>query len=146
VDERSSPADYRFSSARGVLPGVRGWLLIEFAGASLCGVGPGRQICPLTDWDTFSIDGPSSTSWNDRLTAMAAVQVSFDPRWHFPTYVYTPRLARPRHVGGLSRPRGLRPIYVRSSPDSNHNNERCGEQRVLRQLMPPSKRLKAGGR
>jgi len=54
----------------------------------------------LSDWDTFSIDGLFDFLEPIAADRDAEVQVSFDPRWHFPTYVYNPRLARPRHVGG----------------------------------------------
>jgi len=62
----------------------------------------------VSDWETFSIDGLF-----DRLEQSAdrdaAVQVSFDQRWHFPTYVYTRALPGP-DMWGIIEARGFRPF------------------------------------
>src|SRR3989442_3403093 len=84
----SSPPDYRFLVHTGCFcPGVRGWLLMEVRrGQPLRAWDRTGRSAPLSDWDTFSIDGLF-----DMLERSAdhdaAVQVSFDPRWHFPTYI-----------------------------------------------------------
>jgi len=106
----SSPPDYRFLVRTGCFcPGVRGWLLIEVRrGQPLRAWDRAGRSAPLSDWDTFSIDG--LFDFLERSADRdAAVQVSFDPRWHFPTYVYTRALPGP-DMWAVIEARGLRPI------------------------------------
>src|SRR5437879_4136643 len=106
----SSPPDYRFLARTGCFcPGVRGWLLIEVRrGQPLRAWDRAGRSAALSDWDTFSIDGLF-----DMLERSAdhdaAVQVSFDPGWHFPTYIYTRALPGP-DMWAVIEARGLRPI------------------------------------
>ena len=106
----SSPPDYRFLLRTGCFcPGGRGWLLIEVRrGQPLRAWDRAGRSAPLSDWDTFSIDG--LFDFLERSADRdAAVQVSFDPRWHFPTYVYTRALPGP-DMWAVIEARGLRPI------------------------------------
>ena len=106
----SSPPDYRFLLRTGCFcPGVRGWLLIEVRrGQPLRAWDRAGRSAPLSDWDTFSIDG--LFDFLERSADRdAEVQVSFDPRWHFPTYVYTRALPGP-DMWAVIEARGLRPI------------------------------------
>jgi hypothetical protein len=104
------PRDYRFLLRVGCFcPGTRGWLLIEVRSSQ-----PKRawdragRSAALTDWNTFSIDG-----LYDNLERAAdnvgEVQIAFDPRWHFPKYVYTVVLPGP-DAWSTIEVRGLRPI------------------------------------
>jgi hypothetical protein len=49
---------------------------------------------PITNWNTFSIDGLF-----DQLERTAGIdgviEIAFDPRWHFPAYVSTVALPGP---------------------------------------------------
>jgi hypothetical protein len=59
------------------------------------------------DWNTFSIDKmfDNLEQWVERD---ASVQIAFDPRWHFPTYIST--VARPGpDTWGLTEARGFLP-------------------------------------
>ncbi len=106
----SSPPDYRFLVRTGCFcPGMRGWLLVEVrSGQPLRAWDRAGRSAPLSDWDTFSIDGLF-----DMLERSAdhdaAVQVTFDPRWHFPTYIHTRALPGP-DMWAVIEARGLRPI------------------------------------
>jgi len=87
---------------------MRGWLLMEVRrGQPLRAWDRAGRSAALSDWDTFSIDGLF-----DMLERSAdhdaAVQVSFDPRWHFPTYIYTRALPGP-DMWAVIEARGLRP-------------------------------------
>ena len=104
------PQKYRFLLRAGCFcPAVRGWLLIE--------VRPGKPLrawnrtgtpAPLTDWDTISIDG--LFDYIERSTdANVAVQLKFDPKLHFPTYVYTSG-ARAPDTWSVMEARALRPL------------------------------------
>src|SRR6266446_1830756 len=106
----SSPPDYRFLVRTGCFcPGVRGWLLMEVRrGQPLRAWDRAGRSAALSDWDTFSIDGLF-----DMLERSAdhdaAVQVSFDPRWHFPTYIHTRGSPGP-DMWAVIEARALRPI------------------------------------
>ena len=70
-------------------PGTRGWLLIEVENARVLRAWyPSGKSAELTDWNTISID-----ALYDNLERTGdnnfQVQIDFDPRWHFPTYVRT---------------------------------------------------------
>ncbi len=102
------PRDYRFLSRVGCFcPGPRGWLVIEVRGSEVRAWDrTGKSV--RTDWDTISIDGlfdmlERSADRND------VVQIDFDPRWHFPTYIYT--MGRPGpDMWGINEVRGLRAL------------------------------------
>ncbi len=106
----SSPPDYRFLVRTGCFcPGVRGWLLMEVRrGQPLRAWDRAGRSAPLRDWDTFSIDGLFDMLERSADHA-AAVQVSFDPRWHFPTYIHTRALPGP-DMWTVIEARGLRPM------------------------------------
>ncbi len=104
------PRDYRYLLRVGCFcPGTRGWLLIDVrSGQPLRAWDKsGRQVA-VTDWNTFSID-----RLYDNLERSAnndgEVQIAFDPRWHFPTYVRTVALPGP-DAWSIIEARALRPI------------------------------------
>ena len=104
------PRDYRFLLRVGCFcPGTRGWLLMEVRSSQpLRAWDRAGRSAALTDWNTFSIDG-----LYDNLERAAdnvgEVQIAFDPRWHFPKYVYTVVLPGP-DAWSTIEVRGLRPI------------------------------------
>jgi uncharacterized protein DUF6174 len=106
----NSLSDYRFLLRTGCFcPGRRGWLLIEVrTGQALRAWDRAGRSAPLSDWDTFSIDGLFDMLERS-ADRDAAVQVSFDPRWHFPSYVYTRALPGP-DMWGIIEARGFRPF------------------------------------
>jgi hypothetical protein len=106
----NSLSDYRFLLRAGCFcPGRRGWLLIEVhTGQPLRAWDRAGRSAPLSDWDTFSIDGLFDMVERS-ADRDAAVQVSFDPRWHFPTYVYTRALPGP-DMWTTIEARGFRPF------------------------------------
>jgi hypothetical protein len=109
----SSPPDYRFLLRTGCFcPGRRGWLLIEVRrGQPLRAWDRTGRSAPLSDWDTFSIEGLFDLL--ERSAGRdAAVQVSFDARWHFPTYVYIRALPGP-DMWAIIEARGFRPTPLR---------------------------------
>lgn len=101
--------DYQFLLRVGCFcPGIRGWLLMEVRSSQLLRARDSTgKAAALNDWNTFSIDGLF-----DHLEETAdidgVVQVAFDPRWHFPTFVSTVRLPGP-DTWGVIEARGLRP-------------------------------------
>jgi hypothetical protein len=103
-------SDYRFLLRTGCFcPGRRGWLLIEVrTGQPLRAWDRAGRSAPVSDWDTFSIDGLFDLLERS-ADRDAAVQVSFDPRWHFPAYVYTRALPGP-DMWGIIEARGFRPF------------------------------------
>ena len=106
----SAPRDYRYELKVGCFcPGVRGWLTIEVrAGKPLKASDAAGKTVPITDWNTYSIDGlfEHLEGFADRR---AGVQVSFDPRGHFPSYVSASFLPGP-DMWTVVEARGLRPI------------------------------------
>ena len=104
-----APKNYRFLLQVGCFcPGTRGWLLIEVrSGQPLKAWDRAGKAVSLTDWNTLSIDQVF-----DNLERSAGrpgtAKVGFDPRWHFPTYVYTAALPGP-DMWGVLEARGLRP-------------------------------------
>ena len=108
--QAGKPREYRFLLRVGCFcPGTQGWLLIEVRDSK-----PVRawdragRPAPLTDWNTFSIDGLydnlERTARND-----GEVEIAFDPRWHFPRFVHTVALPGP-DAWSTIEVRGLRPI------------------------------------
>jgi hypothetical protein len=88
---------------------VRGWLLMEVRrGQPLRAWDRAGRSVALSDWDTFSIDGLFDMLERS-ADRDASVQVSFDPRRHFPTYIYTRALPGP-DMWAIIEARGLRPI------------------------------------
>ena len=90
-------------------PGPRGWLLIEVENARVLKAWyPSGKSAELTDWNTISID-----ALYDNLEHAGdnnfEVQIDFDPRWHFPTYVRTSG-ARMPDSWSIIDARALRPI------------------------------------
>jgi hypothetical protein len=84
------PRDYKFLLRVGCFcPGTRGWLLMDVRNSQLLRAWDRTgKSATLTDWNTLSIDG-----LYDNLERSAdingQVQIAFDPRWHFPRFVYT---------------------------------------------------------
>ena len=96
-------------------PGNRGWLLIEVRnGQALRAWDRTGKSAPLTDWNTFSIDG-----LYDNLERSAEingqVRIAFDPSWHFPTYVHTVTLPGP-DAWSTIEVRALRPNSPATPP------------------------------
>ena len=108
--QAGKPRDYKFLLRVGCFcPGTRGWLLIEVrSGQPLRAWDRTGKSAPLADWNTFSIDG-----LYDNLERAAdingEVRIAFDPRWHFPKYVYSVVLPGP-DAWSTIEVRGLRPI------------------------------------
>ena len=104
------PRDYKFLLRVGCFcPGTRGWLLMEVrSGHALRAWDKAGKSAALTDWNTFSIDG-----LYDNLGRSAdikgQVRIAFDPRWHFPKYVYSVALPGP-DMWSVIEVRGFRPI------------------------------------
>lgn len=104
------PRDYRFLVRSACFcPGPRGWLLIEVrSGQPLRAWDRTGKSAPITDWDTFSIDG-----LYDNLQRAAdirgQVQIAFEPHWHFPKYVGETALPGP-DMWSTIEVRGFRPI------------------------------------
>jgi hypothetical protein len=104
------PTDYKFLLRVGCFcPGTRGWLLMDVrANQPLRAWDSAGRSFALTDWNTFSIDG-----LYDNLERSAdingQVRIAFDPRWHFPKYVYTAALPGP-DMWSTIEVRGFRPI------------------------------------
>ena len=88
--------DYRFLLRVGCFcPGTRGWLLMDVRGGSLVRAWDrtGRSLA-ITDWNTFSIEGLFDHL--ERFADQPAnVEITFDPRWHFPARVSTARVPGP---------------------------------------------------
>jgi hypothetical protein len=108
--QATKPRDYRFLSRVDCFcPGPRGWLLVESRrGRPLRAWDRTGKSAPITDWDTFSID-----TFFDNLERTAdingEVQIAFDRRSHFPTYVRTYVLPGP-DSWSITEASGLRPI------------------------------------
>jgi len=68
-------------------PGTRGWLLIEVDNARVLRAWyPSGKSAELSDWNTISIDALYANL--ERIgDNNFEVQIDFDPRWHFPTYI-----------------------------------------------------------
>jgi len=104
------PRDYQFLLRVACFcPGPRGWLLIQVrSGQPLRAWDTTGKSAAIIDWSTFSIDG-----LYDNLERTAdingQVQIAFDPRWHFPRYVYAVASPGPDAWSTIDV-RGLRPI------------------------------------
>jgi hypothetical protein len=108
--QAGKPRDYRYLLRAGCFcPGTRGWLLMEVRSGQPLRAwdGTGKSVS-LTDWNTVSIDG-----LYDNLERSAGingeVRIAFDPRWHFPRYVYSVSLPGP-DTWSITEARALRPI------------------------------------
>jgi hypothetical protein len=103
------PRDYRYLLRVGCFcPGPRGWLLMEVrTGQPLRAWDKTGRAASLTDWNTLSIDDlyENLEKWSDRN---AEVQIAFDPRWHFPSYVRTSM--RVPDAWSITEARALRPL------------------------------------
>jgi hypothetical protein len=103
------PRGYKFLLRVGCFcPGTRGWLLIEVReGQPLRAWDRTGKSAALTDWNTLSIDGlyDNLERWVD---INGSVKIAFDPRWHFPRYVYTLALPGP-DMWSTIEARGFRP-------------------------------------
>lgn len=108
--QAKKPRDYRFLLRVGCFcPGTRGWVLMEVRSSQpLRAWDRTGKPAALTDWNTLSIDG-----LYDNLERSAdingQVRIAFDPRWHFPRYVYTVALPGP-DSWSTTEVRGFRPI------------------------------------
>lgn len=104
------PRDYQFLLRVDCFcPGRRGWLLMDVrSGQPLRAWDRAGKPAALSDWNTFSIDGLFDML--ERAVNMdGVVQVSFDPRWHFPADVRTVRLPGP-DAWTIIDARGFRPM------------------------------------
>ena len=108
--QAGKPRDYRYLLRVGCFcPGTRGWLLMEVRSGQPLRAwdGTGKSVS-LTDWNTVSIDG-----LYDNLERTAGINgealIAFDPRWHFPSYVYSVTLPGP-DAWSTAEARALRPI------------------------------------
>jgi hypothetical protein len=106
----SKPRNYRFLLRVGCFcPGTRGWLLMEVRNGEPLRAWDrtGRPVA-LTDWNTVSIDG-----LYDNLAHSAdrdgVVQIDFDRRWHYPTYIRT-NAARGPDAWSVTDARALQPL------------------------------------
>lgn len=102
--------DYQFlMKVQCFCPGARGWLLIEVRSSKLVKAwdSAGKPVA-LTDWNTLSID--DLFAHIERTSELdASVQITFDPRWHFPAYIGT--VVRPGpDRWSIIEARDLRPI------------------------------------
>lgn len=97
-----SPRDYRFLLRVSCFcPGQRGWLLMEVRrGQPLQAWDTNGKAVPLSDWNTFSIDGLFD-NLERSVDRNARVQITFDPRWHFPASVHTVVLPGPDAWGSV---------------------------------------------
>jgi len=117
--------DYRFLLRVGCFcPGTRGWLLMEVRGGQpLRAWDRAGKAVPITDWNTLSIDGLFD-NLERSLDRQGLVDIAFDSRRHFPTYVRTVTLPGP-DSWGIIEARGLRlvgsaPTIPAPAPPSNH--------------------------
>jgi hypothetical protein len=102
--------DYQFLLRVGCFcPGTKGWLMMDVRGSRLIRASDsaGKSV-PLTNWNTLSVDGLFD-DLEEKVDIDGVVQVAFDPRWHFPTYVSTVRLPGP-DTWGIIEARGFRTI------------------------------------
>jgi hypothetical protein len=95
-------------------PRPRGWLLIDVrSGQPLRAWDKAGEAAPIVDWNTFSIevlfDNMLRSADVDRL-----VKIAFDPRRHFPTYVYAVGIPGP-DVWVIIEARGLRRVGAAST-------------------------------
>jgi hypothetical protein len=84
------PPDYRFLLRVGCFcPGPRGWLLMDVrSGQPLRAWDKTGKAVALQDWNTFSID-VLFDNMERSAGQVRSMQIVFDPRWHFPSYVHT---------------------------------------------------------
>jgi hypothetical protein len=105
----SKPGDYRFLLRVACFcPGTRGWLFIEVRESQPLRAWDTRgRSAAIMDWNTFSID-----TLYDNLERSAErdaeVQIAFEPRWHFPTYIRT-RAGQVPDGWSIVEARGFRP-------------------------------------
>jgi hypothetical protein len=103
------PHDYKFLLRVGCFcPGPRGWLLMDVRDSKLLRAWDRTgKSAALSDWNTFSIDGLYDQL--ERADIKGQVQIAFDPRWHFPKYVYTVVLPGP-DAWSTVEAQGFRPM------------------------------------
>ena len=103
------PRDYKFLLRVGCFcPGPRGWLLMDVRDSKLLRAWDRTgKSAALSDWNTFSIDGLYDQL--ERADIKGQVQIAFDPRWHFPKYVYTVVLPGP-DAWSTVEAQGFRPM------------------------------------
>jgi Family of unknown function (DUF6174) len=90
------PTDYAFLLRVSCFcPGQRGWLLMAVRqGQPLQAWDPSGKNVALTDWNTLDIDALFD-NLERSIAPNAMLQVMFDPRWHFASYVHTTVLPGP---------------------------------------------------
>jgi hypothetical protein len=106
----NKPRDYRFLLRVGCFcPETRGWLLMEVrSGQPLRAWDRTGRSVPLTDWNTLSVDGLYD-HLESRADRDGTVQIDFDPRLHFPTFIGT-SAARGPDTWSTTEARALRPL------------------------------------
>lgn len=105
----AKPGEYRFLLRVDCFcPGVRGWLLIEVRkNRPLRAWDKTGKSVTITDWNTISIDDLYENL--ERYADQSAeVQITFDPRWHFPGFVRTS--AGMPDTWSITQLRALRPL------------------------------------
>ncbi|MEA2765969.1 MAG: hypothetical protein QOK07_2373 [Gemmatimonadaceae bacterium] len=108
--QAGKPREYRFLLRVGCFcPGTRGWLLIEVrAGKPLRAWDRTGKSAPLTEWNTFGIDGLYD-NLDRTANTNGEVRIAFDPRWHFPKFIHSVVLPGP-DVWSTIEVRGLQAI------------------------------------
>jgi hypothetical protein len=104
------PRDYAFLLRVSCFcPGQKGWLSMEVRADQPVRAWDrtGRTVA-LTDWNTLSIDGLFD-NLERSIDRDGSVELTFDTRWHFPTYVRTVAFPGP-DSWGIIEARGFRPI------------------------------------
>lgn len=104
------PQNYRFLLRVDCFcPGPRGWQLIQVRGVQAVQAWDKTgQPATLNDWNTVSIDALYD-NLERSVDGDGVVQIVFDPRWHFPTHLYTNAARVPDSWGDVRATR-LRPL------------------------------------
>jgi hypothetical protein len=103
------PQNYRFLlRVECFCPGQLGWLLMDVRSGKLVRAWDKRgRAVAITNWNTLSIDGLFD-NLEGSVDRYGSVQITFDPRWHFPGYLSTAALLGP-DSWGIIQARGFRP-------------------------------------
>ena len=105
----AKPSDYRFLlRVECFCPGVRGWQLVEVrSDRPLRAWDRTGKPAAISDWHTVSID-QLYDDLERSVDGNTEVQIAFEPRWHFPTYVRT--TAALPDAWSIPQARALRPM------------------------------------
>ena len=90
-------------------PGPRGWLWVEVRGSKAVRAWDRNGAAvSLTDWNTISVD-ELYDNLERGVDRDGEVQIDFDPRWNYPSYVRT-NAARVPDSWSILEARALRPL------------------------------------